>query len=319
MRKMLDDLRWDPIVALRIRALRIAALRIASLVFKTAGLRTGGLRALASTRMALPVAALAIIAAIAGCQSMPGVVAPRGIELVYAGQQILAHRFMFANTTVGGLSGIDYDPATGRYWLISDDRSEYGPARFYEATLDLSRFVKSPDPGHAAIQFTGVSTMKRLDGSTFPDFRVNPAQAADPESIRVHGPSGRLVWASEGERNIRPGEAPVLAQPHVWEMQRDGTLLRPFVIPDKFRSSAANRGVRRNLAFEGLAFSPDFSTLYVATENALLQDGPATSQTLSSPSRVNLASATDSSGVRGRFSFSSIIRFTSAFTFAGTD
>ena len=30
---------------------------------------------------------------------------------------------------VGGLSGLDYDPATGEYWAISDDRSELAPAR----------------------------------------------------------------------------------------------------------------------------------------------------------------------------------------------
>jgi hypothetical protein len=72
----------------------------------------------------------------------------------------------------------------------------------------------------------------------------------------------------------------------VWEMQRDGTFLRPFVIPDKFHASAGNRGIRRNQAFEGLAFTPDYATLYVMTENALLQDGPASSLTESSPSRL---------------------------------
>src|SRR5262249_2434432 len=55
---------------------------------------------------------------------------------------------------------------------------------------------------------------------------------------------------------------------------------------DKFRSSAESHGVRRNLAFEGLAFSSDYATLYVATENALLQDGPIASPSASSPSRI---------------------------------
>jgi hypothetical protein len=69
-------------------------------------------------------------------------------------------------------------------------------------------------------------------------------------------------------------------------MQRDGAFLRPFVIPDKFHATAGNQGIRRNLAFEGLAFAPDYATLYVVTENALLQDGPAASPTESSPSRL---------------------------------
>jgi hypothetical protein len=57
-------------------------------------------------------------------------------------------------------------------------------------------------------------------------------------------------------------------------------------VPDKFRASSANRGIRRNLGFEGLAFAPDFQTLFVATENALLQDGPVATLTLGSPSRI---------------------------------
>jgi hypothetical protein len=132
----------------------------------------------------------------------------------------------------------------------------------------------------------GVQTLKRLDGSTFSDVKTNPRRAADPEAIRVHAPSGRLVWSSEGERIVKAGEPPVLVNPHVWEMLRDGTLLRPFVIPEKFHAAAGNRGIRRNLAFEGLAFTPDYTTLFVMTENALLQDGPVASQTESSPSRL---------------------------------
>ena len=34
-------------------------------------------------------------------------------------------------------SGVDYDPRTGRYLLISDDRSAVDPARFYTAEIEL--------------------------------------------------------------------------------------------------------------------------------------------------------------------------------------
>ena len=233
-----------------------------------------------------PLFALLVLL-LAGCQSLPGLQQRHpDPELVLIGQQVLPHHYRYANTTVGGLSGIDYDSATGRYWAISDDRSEFGPSRFYELALDLAHFNKTADPGHAGVTFVTVQTLKRLDGSTFADVRTNPGLAVDPEAIRVHAPSGRLVWASEGERIVKPGETPVLVNPHVWEMQRDSTFLRPFVIPEKFHASAGNRGIRRNLAFEGLAFSPDYATLYVMTENALLQDGPAASVTESSPSRL---------------------------------
>ncbi|WP_251056110.1 esterase-like activity of phytase family protein [Streptomyces sp. ISL-94] len=38
------------------------------------------------------------------------------------GERTVPHKLDFRGTTVGGLSGIDRDPCTGEYALISDDR-----------------------------------------------------------------------------------------------------------------------------------------------------------------------------------------------------
>ena len=57
------------------------------------------------------------------------------------GEATLPHRMDFQGTTVGGLSGIDYDPASGLYVLISDDRSILSPARAYTCLLYTSRCV----------------------------------------------------------------------------------------------------------------------------------------------------------------------------------
>lgn len=114
----------------------------------------------------------------------------RGSKLVYMGQQVLPHGHRYADTTVGGLSGIDYDAATGRYWVISDDGSDKEWSRFYELALDLSLFSMAPNPGHAGVTLFGVQTLKRLDGSAFPSHNTNPGLAADPEGIRVHAPAG---------------------------------------------------------------------------------------------------------------------------------
>lgn len=243
-----------------------------------------------------------------GCRSVADLPPPPVGESVvsppftlrYLGQQRLPHRFQFAGTTVGGLSGLDFDPASGRYWAISDDRSEAGPARFYSLSLDLSRFNSRSEPGHDGVVFHSVHVLHRRDRMPFADVRVDPANAADPESIRLHAPSGRLVWSSEGDRSIEPGKAPLLVDPHVWEMERDGAFVRALAIPEKFHASAGERGIRRNLAFEGLAFSGDFRTLYVASENALLQDGPVASLTASSPSRI-IAYDYASGVVRGEY------------------
>ena len=39
------------------------------------------------------------------------------------GERRLPHELQFQNTTVGGLSGVDYDPASGGYCLPSDETS----------------------------------------------------------------------------------------------------------------------------------------------------------------------------------------------------
>src|SRR5699024_9975757 len=49
-----------------------------------------------------------------------------GVRLV--GSVAVPDGTQFQGTTVGGLSGIDYDPDTGHYVVISDDKGEGGPA-----------------------------------------------------------------------------------------------------------------------------------------------------------------------------------------------
>lgn len=62
-------------------------------------------------------------------------------------------------------------------------------------------------------------------------------------------------------------------------MKMDGSHVRDFAVPDRYHPSgsvagfaAGDRGVYNNLAFESLAISKDGKTLYVATENGLVQD-----------------------------------------------
>ena len=136
------------------------------------------------------VAAL-LAALLAGCLSLPGVLQREPqLELVFIGQQVLPPGYRYADTTVGGLSGIDYDAATGRYWAISDDHSEHGPSRFYELALDLSQFNKTADPGYAGVTFNGVQTLKRLDGSTFADARTNPDKPPTRKRFACMRPAG---------------------------------------------------------------------------------------------------------------------------------
>ncbi len=194
-------------------------------------------------------------------------------ELRYLGRQIVPTGTQAFGTTVGGLSGIDYDPVSNTYWVLSDDRSQRQPARFYNLSLDLSGFNKDPSPGMTGVTFHSVTFLMQPDGTPFPKKEADPAHTVDPESIRLHQPTGGLYWTSEGDMSV-----PVA--PFVREMKTDGRAVRELNLLAKYKPRSASdktRGVRDNLSLESLAFSIDGTRLYTAPENALYQDGPKAS------------------------------------------
>lgn len=194
------------------------------------------------------------------------------INLSYLGQQTVPTGTLFAGTSVGGLSALDYDAANQRYFALSDDRSGINPARFYTLSLDLGQFTRAAAPGMAGVSFTGVTTLQQPGGGAF------ATNAVDPEGLRLDPARGTLYWSNEGQRS------PGFLNPTVREMNLDGTHARDFAVPTYYNPSgsslglsAGDQGVYDNLAFESVALSTDGNTLYVATENGLTQNGlPAT-------------------------------------------
>ncbi|MGZ3951169.1 MAG: esterase-like activity of phytase family protein, partial [Flavisolibacter sp.] len=59
-------------------------------------------------------------------------------HLKLLGEYDVPYNQSFNNTTIGGLSGIDYDNKHKLYYLISDDRSDINPSRFYTAKISIS-------------------------------------------------------------------------------------------------------------------------------------------------------------------------------------
>ena len=169
------------------------------------------------------------------------------LRLRLIGETRLPHRLRFKNTSVGGLSGIDFDAATGTYYLISDDGGGISAPRFYTAQIA----VGADRLGN--VELTGVTFLQGL-------------HAPDPEAIRWHAPSQSLLWTSEG--NAVRGVAPGLQQ-----MRPDGSLVRSSALPGMFDFGLL-QGSRINKTLEGLAVSPDSRTAWVAMESPLLQDGP---------------------------------------------
>lgn len=188
--------------------------------------------------------------------------------LSYLGQQILPHGMQFEGVPVGGLSSIDYDPATGRYLAICDDRAERGPVRFYELALDLAKFRRSADAGAEGVRITAMTTMLAPDGQPF------ARNAVDPESLRLDARRGQIIWSNEGQRSSHAMQAPTLRR-----MWPDGRPAGEFAVPDYYTPSGSagglaegDRGIYHNLAFESVALTPDGRTLWSITENGLAQD-----------------------------------------------
>lgn len=177
---------------------------------------------------------------------------------------------MFQNTEVGGLSSIVYDPNTGLYYAISDDRSQINDARYYTIYIDVSD--GSLDDGD--VQFVRVTTILDENGQPF------AAGSLDPEGIALTA-RGTLFISSEGSAGATP---PI--DPFIKRFVRNGVQNGELVVPNKYLPDGSTVGVRNNLALESLNITPNQQYLVTATENALAQDGPATDVGQGSLSRI---------------------------------
>jgi hypothetical protein len=173
----------------------------------------------------------------------------------------------YKNTTIGGLSGIDYDAKRDLYYLVSDDRSEKNPARFYTAKIYITQ------RGIDSIAFTDVNYMLQPGGEVYPDSKQNRFKTPDPEAMRYNPKNNFLVWSSEGERIIKAGDT-VLIDPSVLIIQPGGKYIDSFTLPRVLKMRTTENGPRRNGVLEGMSFADNYETLYVNVEEPLYEDGP---------------------------------------------
>jgi 3-phytase/alkaline phosphatase D len=189
----------------------------------------------------------------------------RGFELL--GEADIPFGAAFGGLAIGGLSAIAYDAARGQYYALSDDRSS--EARFFTLRLDL------PDGrlSDGDVSFTGVQVLTDAAGARF------AANSLDPEGLAL-GPRDAFYLSSEGDANA-------LIAPFVDTFDLGGRRTGALEVDAKFLPAAdGSSGIRNNLALEALTLTPDGERLYVGTENALAQDGPAADLDKGSPSRI---------------------------------
>ncbi|MEU6351928.1 esterase-like activity of phytase family protein [Streptomyces sp. NPDC047072] len=191
-----------------------------------------------------------------------------GVRLDFLGERELPSAMAFQGTTVGGLSAISYDAKTGTYYLISDDRSQTGPARFYTARIDFA------DGGPGDVELTGTHPWLRPDGSAFPPTSTATSTVApDPEGIAVDPHDGSLAWTSEGERIVTSDGPALLGDPWIRRATATGAYRGQLPLPPQLHMNSQEFGPRKNQTLEGVTFTPDGRRIVTAMEDPLYQDG----------------------------------------------
>jgi len=204
---------------------------------------------------------------IASCSTQKTITLTDRSQLKFIGESDIPHNQIFQNTTIGGLSGIDYDAENNIYYLISDDRSSISPARFYTATIFLN------DNGIDSVRFISVKSLLQPTGTVYPSSKQDPFRAPDPEAIRLNRRTKQLVWTSEGERIIKK-DTIVLENPSVNIISTNGNYIDSFILPANMHMQAIQKGPRQNGVFEGMSFIKNYEKLLVSVEEPLFEDGP---------------------------------------------
>jgi hypothetical protein len=176
----------------------------------------------------------------------------------------------FQDTPVGGLSALTYDRKRNLLYAVSDDLSEFAPARFYTLNLSLDT-ANSTAPTIKQVEVNGVTFITDELGKPYAKGEV------DPEGIAL-SPLGTLFISSEGIAS--KGIAPFVREFDL----KTGQWKRSLSIPDRYFPKTENgqqtQGVGENLGFESLTLNLNGGStgniepfrLFTATESALVQD-----------------------------------------------
>lgn len=194
-------------------------------------------------------------------------------DVEFLGEVIVPTGTVFEGTEIGGLSSITFDPGRGVYYVLSDDqgnRPTGDPVRYYTVAIDLADGTL--DDGD--VTFVDVTQMYEIRKTPF------APGGLDPEGL-VLGREGFLFMSSEGNILADP-----IIDPFIRRYNRNGRVTASLPIPDKYIPNGVDKGVRFNLSFESLNLTPDGRNLVTAGEGALFQDGPASTFTNGSLTRI---------------------------------
>lgn len=181
-------------------------------------------------------------------------------SLRYLNQHIIPFKSLYKETLAGGFSGIDYDAQKNQYYIISDDRSNLQPARFYTANIQLT------DTGVANFTFSAVHFLTNEKGKKF------LKNETDPENLRFLPTNNTIWWTSEGER-ILNGNDTILNNPSIFIADTLGVFKEALVLPAELNMQKDEKGPRRNGVLEACTFSPNLKHFFFCLEEPLYEDG----------------------------------------------
>lgn len=214
------------------------------------------------------IASAVVLASLPALVGTPAAAHDSSVRLDFVGERELPNAMAFQGSTVGGLSAISYDAKSGTYYVISDDRSQTGPARYYTAHVDFT------DGTLKGVELTGTHPWLRPDGTTFPPTSTATTTVApDPEGIAVDPRDGTLVWTSEGERIVASDGPALLGDPWIRRATTTGAYTGQLPLPPQLHMNFQEFGPRRNQTLEGVTFTPDGRRIVTAMEDPLYQDG----------------------------------------------
>lgn len=192
---------------------------------------------------------------------------------------VIPHHYNYKNTIVGGLSGITYNDKAKLFYVISDDKSEYNPARLY--ALSLKEKNKQYN-----LNFEHVLTLLNKTGRPFPSKATFEAEKAkgksikyttpDPEDVVYRKSTDQLVWVNEGARIVIDSNETILLNPSINLMDMQGRVIADYQLPKPLKMTQST-GPKHNKGFESVTISPSGTKLFTCTEYPLLEEMPVQS------------------------------------------
>ena len=139
----------------------------------------------------------------------------------------------FKNTPVGGLSAIAYDRNLDRFYVLSDDRSNLAPARFYTLKANFQPIEDNSQVKIDKFKIEDVTFLRDEQGNTYQPGTI------DAEGIAL-SPRGTIFISSEGD--TKKGIMPFIGE---FEL-KTGKKKSNLPIPSRYLAAAADRPPPRN-------------------------------------------------------------------------